>query len=50
LFEMAGDRRRALEHYRAAANGTASIPERNYLIAKAARLAGAGRTSAPDPA
>jgi len=50
LYEMAGDRRRALEHYRAAANGTASIPERNYLIAKAARLAGAGRTSAPDPA
>jgi len=50
LFEMAGDRSRALEHYRAAANGTASIPERNYLIAKAARVADAGRTSRPDPA
>jgi RNA polymerase sigma factor (sigma-70 family) len=50
LFEMAGDRGRALEHYRAAANGTASIPERDYLIAKAARIAGAGRPSPPDPA
>jgi len=49
LFEMAGDRHQALEHYRAAANGTASIPERNYLIAKAARLVGAGRNSVADP-
>jgi hypothetical protein len=46
---MAGDRHQALEHYRAAANGTASIPERNYLIAKAARLVGAGRNSVADP-
>jgi RNA polymerase sigma factor (sigma-70 family) len=49
LYEMAGDGGRALEHYRAAANGTASIPERNYLISKAARLAEGGRTSHPDP-
>lgn len=40
LFEMAGDRERALEHYRAAAEATASLPERNYLTGKAARLAG----------
>lgn len=38
LFEMAGDHDRALAHYRAAANRTASIPERNYLVGKAARL------------
>ncbi len=38
LFEMAGDPERALAHYRAAAERTRSIPERNYLIAKAARL------------
>ena len=40
LFEMARDRERALEHYRAAAEATASLPERNYLMGKAARLAG----------
>ena len=40
LFEMAGDRERALKHYRAAAEATASLPERNYLTGKAARLAG----------
>jgi RNA polymerase sigma factor (sigma-70 family) len=39
LLEMAGDRERALAHYRAAAERTTSIPERNYLITKAARLA-----------
>jgi predicted RNA polymerase sigma factor len=39
LFELAGDRDRALEHYRAAAKKTASIPERNYLLRQAARLA-----------
>lgn len=41
LFEMAGDRERALAHYRAAAGRTASLPERNYLLTKAARLANA---------
>ena len=39
LFEMAGDRARAQVHYRAAAERTASIPERNYLTAKAVRVA-----------
>ena len=39
LFEMAGDHERALIHYRAAAERTMSIPERNYLTTKAARLA-----------
>jgi predicted RNA polymerase sigma factor len=38
LFQMAGDIERASTHYRAAAEGTASIPERNYLITKAAAL------------
>jgi predicted RNA polymerase sigma factor len=38
LLEMAGDRERAIVHYRAAAARTASIPERNYLTTKAARL------------
>jgi predicted RNA polymerase sigma factor len=38
LLELAGDRRGALEQYRAAASRTTSIPERNYLIARAARL------------
>ena len=38
LYEMAGDHDRALTHYRAAATRTTSIPERNYLTAKAARL------------
>jgi predicted RNA polymerase sigma factor len=39
LHEMAGDRQAALRHYRAAADRTASIPERNYLNTRAARLA-----------
>jgi RNA polymerase sigma factor (sigma-70 family) len=39
LLEMAGDREHAVAHYRAAAERTASIPERNYLTTKAARLA-----------
>jgi len=39
LLEMAGDRERAIAHYRAASERTTSIPERDYLIAKAARLA-----------
>lgn len=38
LFQMAGDPERAVAHYRAAAERTLSIPERNYLNAKAARL------------
>jgi RNA polymerase sigma factor (sigma-70 family) len=39
LFERAGDRGAAILAYRAAATGTASTPERNYLLMKAARLA-----------
>jgi RNA polymerase sigma factor (sigma-70 family) len=38
LLEMAGERARAIAHYRAAAERTVSVPERNYLLAKAARL------------
>jgi predicted RNA polymerase sigma factor len=38
LLEKAGDRDGAVTHYRAAAGGTASIPERDYLVARAARL------------
>jgi predicted RNA polymerase sigma factor len=38
LLEMAGDYERAIAHYRAAAERTMSIPERNYLTTKAARL------------
>ena len=39
LHEMAGDRERALVHYRTAAERTMSVPERDYLMTKAARLA-----------
>jgi predicted RNA polymerase sigma factor len=39
LLERAGDPARAMAHYRAAAERTASIPERDYLTLKAARLA-----------
>jgi predicted RNA polymerase sigma factor len=42
LLERAGDRAGALAHYRTAAEGTASLPERNYLLTKAARLAATG--------
>jgi predicted RNA polymerase sigma factor len=38
LHERAGDPGRAIAHYRAAAERTASIPERDYLTLKAARL------------
>ena len=41
LYEMAGDPAAAIAHYRRAAGRTTSIPERNYLITKAARLASA---------
>jgi predicted RNA polymerase sigma factor len=39
LYEMAGDRQRAVDHYRAAASGTTSLPEQRYLTVRAARLA-----------
>jgi RNA polymerase sigma factor (sigma-70 family) len=38
LLEMLGDHERAVKHYRTAAGRTTSIPERNYLMAQAARL------------
>jgi predicted RNA polymerase sigma factor len=38
LYEKSGNNERAVVHYRAAAERTASIPERNYLLTKAARL------------
>jgi predicted RNA polymerase sigma factor len=39
LLEKAGDHEAAIACYRTAAVRTASIPERNYLAAQAARLA-----------
>jgi RNA polymerase sigma factor (sigma-70 family) len=39
LLERAGDPGAAIAHFRSAAEGTASLPERNYLLTKAARLA-----------
>ena len=38
LLERAGDREKAIVYYRRAAERTASIPERDYLMTKAARL------------
>jgi len=43
LLEMAGDAPAAVRHYRAAAAKTASLPERNYLLMQAARLADPGK-------
>jgi predicted RNA polymerase sigma factor len=40
LHERAGDHAAALAHYRAAASRTTSLPERDYLIGRAARLTG----------
>jgi predicted RNA polymerase sigma factor len=39
LLELAGERSAAIACYRAAAERTTSLPERHYLMAKAARLA-----------
>ncbi|MEO8699893.1 MAG: DUF6596 domain-containing protein [Kofleriaceae bacterium] len=38
LLEQVGDLANAIRHYRAAADRTASTPERNYLMMRAARL------------
>ncbi len=38
LLELAGDCEGAVNHYRAAAGKTGSLPERNYLLTQAARL------------
>jgi len=40
LFEKMGDHEAAIKHYRIAAARTTSVPERNYLMMQAARLAG----------
>jgi len=40
LFEKIGDHEAAIKHFRIAAARTTSMPERNYLITQAARLAG----------
>ncbi len=40
LLEKLGDHQAAIKHYRLAAARTTSIPERDYLITQAARLAG----------
>jgi RNA polymerase sigma factor (sigma-70 family) len=48
LHERLGDAERAIAHYRAAAERTASIPERDYLTLKAARLATGRRTQEAD--
>jgi predicted RNA polymerase sigma factor len=39
LLEKTGDHQAAIARYRAAAGRTTSIPERNYLMTQAARLA-----------
>ena len=39
LLELAGDDQEAMQHYRLAADRTSSLPERNYLLTQAARLA-----------
>jgi RNA polymerase sigma factor (sigma-70 family) len=43
LYERAGNLAKALEHYRAAAKRTSSMPERDYLLMKADRIVAAGR-------
>jgi RNA polymerase sigma factor (sigma-70 family) len=47
LLEMSGDRTGAIAHYRLAAARTASLPERDYLLTKAARLSESGRSGTP---
>ena len=38
LYEMTGDRDRAIAHYKTAAARTNSVPERDYLLTQAAKL------------
>jgi len=49
LLEMAGDHDGAITNYRVAAGRTTSIPERNYLMAQAARLS-ESKAKPSDPA
>jgi predicted RNA polymerase sigma factor len=44
LFEMLGDSEAAARHFSAAARRTTSLPERDYLVTKAAEVSDAGRT------
>jgi predicted RNA polymerase sigma factor len=39
LLELAGDRQGAIKHYQTAAGKTGSLPECNYLLTQASRLA-----------
>src|SRR5205823_2432425 len=50
LLERSGDRQGAMRHYRAAAGKTACLPERNYLLTQAARMACEGADSSGCPA
>ena len=50
LRERAGDLEGAIARYRAAADRTASIPERNHLLTRAANLAGRQRERSAAPA
>ena len=45
LLEMAGDRDEAIAHYRSAARRSTSVPERRYLVMRAARLANESPTA-----
>jgi len=49
LAEMTGDRVAAVAHYLSAAGRTASLPEKNYLMVRAARLRSTG-SEPPDDA
>ena len=49
LEEMAGNFKAATNHYRMAASRTTSVPERDYLLAQAARLSDAQAPSSPEP-
>jgi len=45
LLEMAGDAAAAIAHYRAAAGRTTSVPERDYLLMRAADLTAKSRST-----
>jgi RNA polymerase sigma factor (sigma-70 family) len=49
LFEMLGDLDKAIQHYRAAATKTTSLPEHNYLIMQSAHLEEARNQSTNGP-
>jgi predicted RNA polymerase sigma factor len=48
LQEMAGDLEGAVRHYQAASERTSSLPERNYLLTKAARAKVCRERQRPD--